>query len=426
MIQLLYEIKDSRMIFLRHKIVKTVMLFTLILSFRTIAQTSTDTEPVKEEKSLFQHNAQIAMSSSDYQVTAGDSYVLSFYANNAAVSYTITVDPTYKIRIANLGAINCEGLNFIQLKQNIEALVTRNYPLSVITFVMLQPSVFKVTVTGEVSSVREINAWALSRLSDVLGAAGLTEFSSTRNVRITNSKRQSKTCDLFKASRYGDFSENPYLRPGDVITFSRAERKVSVSGSIERGGTYELLNGENLSELVNKYGGGILQTGDPSRIRLLRVDDSEEKIRKISYLGKDDLDKNFALLDKDSVYIPDWNELQPYIEIKGVIKPPDSDVLTYDAHSANASNVYVTKTQFYASENYASLIRRIKQMFTVFSNLKEAYVQRGNERFIVEADKIIDNPEYESPYFVQKEDSLVIPYKPLFDENSYGLDFSLE
>lgn len=89
------------------------------------------------------------MAEKDYKVTAGDVYTLSFYQNGAGASYTIIVDSTYKIKIANLGAINCENLSFIQLKKNIETLVMRNYPLSVVTFAMLQPSVFNVFIKGE-------------------------------------------------------------------------------------------------------------------------------------------------------------------------------------------------------------------------------------------------------------------------------------
>lgn len=46
------------------------------------------------------------MAEKDYKVTAGDVYTLSFYQNGAGSSYTIIVDSTYKIKIANLGAIN--------------------------------------------------------------------------------------------------------------------------------------------------------------------------------------------------------------------------------------------------------------------------------------------------------------------------------
>lgn len=163
----------------------------LVFSQAQIADSAGASESVKEEKSLFQANAQLAMSSADYQVTAGDTYALSFYSNGTSVSYTITVDSSYKIRIANLGSLNCKGLSFLQLKQNIENLVMKNYPLSVVTFVMLQPGIFKVVIKGEVSAVHEENAWALTRLSAIVAKAGLTEQSSTRNIKITNQNGKS-------------------------------------------------------------------------------------------------------------------------------------------------------------------------------------------------------------------------------------------
>ena len=41
-------------------------------------------------------------------------------------------------------------------------------------------------------------------------------------------------------------SQNPYLRPGDVITINKFDRKVSISGAVKRGGSYELKDGEIL------------------------------------------------------------------------------------------------------------------------------------------------------------------------------------
>ena len=38
--------------------------------------------------------------------------------------------------------------------------------------------------------------------------------------------------DLFNANRYGEYSENPYLRPGDIVRFNRIETKVSIGERI--------------------------------------------------------------------------------------------------------------------------------------------------------------------------------------------------
>lgn len=405
--------------------IAVVLIFCSVFCFgqTQIADSAGASENIKEEKSLFQANAQLAMSSADYKVTAGDTYALSFYSNGTSVSYTITVDSTYKIRIANLGSLNCAGLSFIQLKQNIETLVMNNYPLSVVTFVMLQPSIFKVVIKGEVGSAREKNVWALTRLSEIVDSADLTPYSSKRNIKITDRSGKSKTCDQFKAKRNGDFSQDPYLRPGDTIEFFRLDRTVSISGAVEREGTYELLPGENLSDLINTYAHGTTKTANLSKIQLIRISDDDAKIRKIFYLDKSQAQKNYVLNDKDSVYIPDWNEEQPFIELKGIIKNPETSATVTDAYNATSYNVYRTKIHFFEDENWASLIRRIRGMFTLFSDLENAYIQRGNETIVIEAQKAVDDFLYESPYLVQKGDELVIPYKQTFREDAAGLDF---
>lgn len=104
-------------------------------------------------------SAQIAMSNPDYPVTPGDIYRLMFVALNTTVDYFIPVDTTYKIRIANLAVLDVRGKTFVQLKKEVTDIVTSNYPMSGVQFILTNPSIFNVVVKGEVSSVREVNAW---------------------------------------------------------------------------------------------------------------------------------------------------------------------------------------------------------------------------------------------------------------------------
>ena len=138
------------------------------------------------------------------------------------------------------------------------------------------------------------------------------------------------------------------------------------------------------------------------------ADDVEDELNKCSYY-------------QGTCY--DWHEEQPFIELKGIIKNPQTGATTNDAYNAASYNIYRTKIQFFADENYSSLIYRIRDLFTVFSDLKNAYVQREDQKIAIEAQKIVDDPQFISPYLVQKGDELVIPYKKMFDSNSSGLDF---
>ena len=55
------------------------------------------------------------------------------------------------------------------------------------------------------------------------------------------------------------------------------ERKVYIYGSVERPGTYQLLPGENLKELVEYYGGGLTSLANTNKIKVTRISDDENK-----------------------------------------------------------------------------------------------------------------------------------------------------
>ena len=75
--------------------------FLMIFSFCLFAQEN----ELKASESL-ENSAQLAMTESNYMVTAGDVYQLIFNANGNAINYTVIVDTTYKIRVANLAVLD--------------------------------------------------------------------------------------------------------------------------------------------------------------------------------------------------------------------------------------------------------------------------------------------------------------------------------
>ena len=83
---------------------------------------STTTQVIADQMNLSDSNVgstvekfpdpQLAMSVPNYPVTCGDVYTLAFAAGSTPVTYSIPVDTTYKIRVANLGVINAAGLSY--------------------------------------------------------------------------------------------------------------------------------------------------------------------------------------------------------------------------------------------------------------------------------------------------------------------------
>ena len=364
-----------------------------------------------------------AMSNPDYMVTAGDVYSLTYAANTTPISYTIVVDSTYRIRVSNLAILDAKGKSYLALKKEVEEIVQKNYPLSGVQFVLINPAVFKVIVKGEISQTTECSVWALTRLSSIIDKV-TTSFSSIRNVTITSSDKKSKSYDLFKARREGDLSQNPYVRPGDVITVKRANRLVYLEGSVDRPGTYELLPGENLKELIDYYGNGFSYYADRSKIELLRqnINNDDDTSKKI-YLKEDAYNDNFELISFDRITISNSIDLLPMIFVEGAVNSVNEQKsnlsVSYSVSSSSASSSSLTsynklEMRFNDGEDYSTFVRRNKGIFTSVSDLENAYIVRGAEHIPLNLSKMIYDSSYESHVSMEKDDILLVPFKQFF------------
>jgi protein involved in polysaccharide export with SLBB domain len=353
-------------------------------------------------------NPQLAMSNAGYRVTAGDIYTLAYAAGSTQVSYQIAVDASYRIRVSNLGVINAAGKTFLQLKSEAEAIVSNNYPLSGVQLVLTRPAVFTVHLKGEVLSAAEYSAWALSRLSSFLTESRLTPYASLRDVSVTSSGGQTRAYDIFKARRDGDLTQDPYVRPGDTITVNRVERVVVIRGAVERPGTYQIRDGENLTELVRRYGNGLTPLADPSRTELIRhVEGGSDSGEKFFLTGRD-IEGDYGLNNLDEVYIPVITDLMPVMFVEGAVR------LINEESGTVLSGANRVTVRFTEGENYASLVQRNREWFSSVSDTRNAYLLRGEERIAMNLNPMLYDSGYRSAYYVEENDTLIIPFRQYF------------
>lgn len=362
-------------------------------------------------------DAQLAMSESSYPVTAGDVYTLAFAAGATPVSYSIPVDSTYKIRIANLGVIDCKNLTYLQLKNMVTGIVQKNYPMGGVQFVLTSPATFRVTITGEVVKTVQKNAWALTRLSTFIKES-FTDYSSSRNIKIVSESGEEKIYDLFLADRKGDLSQDPYLRPGDKIVVNRISRRVALNGAVERPGVYELLDGENLKKLIDYYGNGFESLADLSRIELYRSvtgnHDSGEKL----YLNEQSYVDDFKLICYDEITISTFEDLKPVVFVEGAVTNTNTNTNINTVTDTNTNTNLVASTKiamrFNNGEDYAFFVRNNKDMFTDVSDLENAYILRGSETIPVDLSKMLYDATYYSKIEIKYNDRLIVPFKQFF------------
>lgn len=356
-----------------------------------------------------ENRVQLVMSNPDYMVTAGDIYNLNFVAGTSPVSYSIAVDSSYKIRVANLAIIDASNKTYLELKRQVEDIVIKNYPMSGVQFVLYSPTNFKVLIKGEVTQTVEREVWALTRLSSVVSGV-LTDYSSTRKITITSANGKSKDYDLFKASRYGEMTENPYLRPGDVITLNRVDRKVILKGEVERPETYELLPNENLKELIDIYGNGFSVLADKNRLEILRVNDNNTSKR--FYLTEQEFNDNYPLENNDVVLVYSINDLLPVFFVEGAVKEIiDNDVAKTEVTLETSDKLTF---RFEQGKKYSYFVRQYRNMFNNNSDLNNAYIIRKNEIIPIDLNKILYDNYYESNLTIEPYDILRIPFKQFF------------
>ncbi|GHT83958.1 hypothetical protein FACS1894137_06340 [Spirochaetia bacterium] len=400
--------------------ISIVMLFCLTLSELAAQELVQELAQETDKNTTTDPHLLLALSSPDYPVSAGDFYTLTYAVGTKAVTYKIIVDSTYRIRVSNLGIINAVGKTYRQLKTEAEAIVLNNYPLSGVQLVLTQPASFNVYITGEVNALEERQTWALDRLSVLVNDAGLTAYSSHRDITIVSSSGQSRTYDLFKAQRYGDLSQDPYLRPGDTIRINRADRTLTVEGEVERPGKYQLLAGENLSDLIIRYASGFTPVADSSRIELVRYVDAKTDSGDKFYLSEKDVQGGYSLNNLDVVTVPSIVDLIPVMFVEGAVVDINvaRDVQEGEtqgslvASQTNASNRITVR--FNQGENYGSLVQRHQGWFTAISDTQNAYIIRGEERIPLNINPMLYDSNYRSQYFVERNDVLIIPFRQYF------------
>ncbi|UTC64674.1 SLBB domain-containing protein [Treponema sp. OMZ 788] len=334
-------------------------------------------------------SAEIAMSNPNYLVSAGDVYELAFVLRDKPVSVKLIIDISYNVKILNLATISVNGLTYTQFKKRVEDIIRQNYPLSGVQLIMIKPAVFTVAVKGEVISSGEVRVSSLTRLSSVVKNF-FTTYSSSRNIQVISVEGNKKEYDLFQASRNGDFSQNPFLRPGDTVVIQRVERRVTISGSVERPGVYELLENENLKDLIEIYAGGLKEFTDISKITVTRNNKTEDfPVGSFFKIENKESIAPFKLNNNDIVHIPNEMEFKSSIIL--------------DAGSG------ITHIPFTEGADLVSVVRSYRGKFSPLSDTKNAYLMRNGEKVYTNFNRIFYDIDYNELIVLERGDVIVVP-----------------
>jgi protein involved in polysaccharide export with SLBB domain len=376
--------------------------FSEQLGLSTTVQTFSGTATELQQRIL------MAVSDVSYPITPGDTFRLSYTDSVNRIVTDLQVDSNYTVDIPAMGTIDAKGMTLPQLKEKIFALVGTYFAFSNPQLTMTGTGSFFVTVKGEVNSTGSYPAWGLSRLSSVVSDA--TNFASSRDVVVKSLDGTERQYDLYRALRKGDLTQDPLLKAGDVVTVGRADRIVTLSGRVFRPGTYQLLSGENLKDLVTTYGGGLMPGADIQRIRVQRFDND---ISQWNAEYVDLLQSDSSLVSYDQVVVDSIEQTTGSVTVEGAIRSDEAyDATTSTAIAGQASGRIFY--QFYPGETLQQMVRSLQVRLMTSSDYEHASFIRNGKKQMLNLRGMLSGTDATEPLVLQTNDQLIIPFAQRF------------
>ncbi len=398
-----------------------VVVLALLPFSRAFGQQQAGEAPaVTDRAAEAEQRLRLATSSADYPVTPGDVYELRYQQGNTAVATRVIVDGDYTVNLGVFGRMSVAGMTFPLLKQSVENVITGGYARSMPLLSIASLGVFNVFVRGETPRARYVTAWALTRLSDVIQDLR-GPYSSLRRVEVVSREGRSQVYDLFRALRFGDRSQDPYVKPDDTVILSRSERRVQVLGEVRQPGEYDLLPDDQLRDLVEVYGDGLTTNADASRVRIERL--SGERAR-VQYLAlADGYRARTQLENGDILTIPGKSANLLTVFFEGAILPQPA---TAPGTAADATAQAATRDEtgtpasaqynrviysFREGESLSDALRAVRPSIAPLADLSRAFLVREGRQDPIYVDMrlLISGSGSASDLLLQSNDRVVIP-----------------
>jgi len=228
----------------------------------------------ERESSLFNPN-EAGPVPADYRVGPGDQLVLVLTGDTER-SYTLPVTREGMIFVPEVGGVAVAGLMIRQLEDILRSRLGRVYSgirsgtsTSAVTVARLGSS--QISVLGDVKAP---GAYTVSKLGTILtaiyAAGGPTVKGSFRNIQVQRGGQSLGRFDLYDFLTGGTARRELRLESGDVVFVPARGARVRIAGAVKRAGTYELMPGETLADLL-RMAGGFRAEADQRRVQVERI-----------------------------------------------------------------------------------------------------------------------------------------------------------
>ena len=268
----------------------------------------------------------------EYQISLGDVIGVVLSGSKEQI-FDMKVQLDGTVLFPEIGSISVVGESFLDIKNKFRNLIEQSYIGVSIDLSLKDLSAKKITIVGAVNNPGTYLVNPFTTISNSLAySGGIQPIGSLRNIRLLRSNGDSYAFDLYKLLIDGDRTNDITIESGDVIIVGAANKFININGMVKRPGTYEIIPGEDLSDLL-KYALGFVGGANIEKITLDKLDRESSSILKIitnnnTHSLEDILSvRVFSLLNNNlsSIYVdgavvePGYYKLEDYKNLEDLI-----------------------------------------------------------------------------------------------------------
>jgi protein involved in polysaccharide export with SLBB domain len=259
----------------------------------------------------------------EYKLGPGDNIFISISGIEER-NFNLLINHEGFLYIPRVGVIDLRNKNLAEGKKIIESKLRENFRNVDIYVGLGEIRSIKVSLIGDVIKQSTYILTSNSRLLDLIkNSQGLTRSSDYRNIKIVSKNGENKKVDYLSFLRLGDYSQNPYLRDGDIIVVDKTDKTIFISGQVKYPGRYEFKEGEAVDEIII-LAGGLLYKARTDSIEVVRF--TENGASQVSdYYSFDYLESHSVRLKfSDQILIREKSEYfeEQWVNLKGKVKYP--------------------------------------------------------------------------------------------------------
>lgn len=251
-----------------------------------------------------------AVDPDQYVLGPGDGLVVSIMGPDPRM-FALNVLPEGDVLIPGIGPVHADGLTLTEFRRALATKVNTYFRNIELYCYLETPALFRVFVTGEVANPGPVAVSGVERVADAIEKAGSVKGNGS--LRLITLERGGKEIrvDILRFVEQGDLGNNPFLRSGDRVHVPPAGWHAAIAGQVKKPGSYEIVEGETVADLIELAGGFTTDAFDDS-VLVARI-----AAGGVATVGVPKSRFGMPLADQDEIGVFDRLKGRRYVRVEG-------------------------------------------------------------------------------------------------------------